>query len=217
MSHFEELQKKIQQFVGPQGLAIIQKALNQTNLDWEYLAKADILSRSMLSWLSSVLDNGTVKVQVPSTNISIDLQKNKDKYDGKITINGRDILVKNQDSVYIGTLITTLTEDNVTLSKAGFEFGEKIQPLVNQLVDKFHFETKKFNVLTKNVQAQCPDCKCQIHLKEIGSKLCMCFKALGKNNIHVLKKNDKYAISFGKNWTKDDIKLLMRVLDNALN
>jgi len=96
------------------------------------------------------------------------------------------------------------------------DLNKTIQILVDKHLDFLRKSTKL--LLNKSETATiCPDCQQGISIGDISSKLCICYKFMGNNSIHITK-NDKGGLTlhFGKKWDQDNIALFSKALKNKL-
>lgn len=217
-----KLQKSVQEFLGPTGLAVLQKALKQTDIGPEALDELmesmQILPRAVISWtfnLAKSLNDNTAKTSIPSTDYAISIKKTEGKYDFEI-IKKTEVVVA-QQSVELPTVILKILELNQSLDFVEKGFNENradLQKAVDFLVKKFHFDKSKITVtIAKNESSgKCEDCGQKLSIGENHQKLCLCFRFLGKS-LYV-KKNDKgdLNVSFSGKWDKQNIFLLMKSL-----
>ncbi len=96
------------------------------------------------------------------------------------------------------------------------ELNKTIQVLVDSHME-FLKKSVKLNLDKSEATSVCPDCHQGISLSTNASKLCICYKWIGNNSIHI-EKNDKNGLTlhFGKKWDKDNISLFSRALKNKL-
>ncbi len=215
------LEKKVQNFIGPQGLLILKKAIKQTNSDVNVLEELQILPRAVIAWAFNVaknLSNKTFKSDIPDTNYVLSIKKNNNKFDFELIQKTETVL--SQQSVELPAVIFKLLEVTNTLETVEKNFNnnlEDLQKAVNFLVAKFHFGNSVKVTLSKSeTQARCPDCGDLIRLDENHNKLCVCFRIL-KNHLYVKKnENGSLSVKFSDKWSKENIYLLMKSLKAKL-
>lgn len=224
MSHLTE--KSIQDFLGPQGLTILQKALRQTNSDPsnmpEYMNSLQIYPRALISWVYNIAKNmatDSYKAAVPSTEFVLSIKKNEKKFDFEL-IKKTEIIVS-QKSVELPSIILNLLQLTNSVDIVEKNFNDNmpdLQKAINFLVEKFHFDKNKITVrINKNeTNAVCEDCGQNIKIDENHQRLCICYKILGKN-LHVKKNEDSsLTVSFSGKWDKTNVYLLMKSLKAKL-
>lgn len=216
------LEKNIEEFLGPQGLMVLQKALKQTKSDpanmVDFMESLQILPRAIISWAFNIAKNlpdSGQKLSIPSTEYVLSLKKNDNKFDFEI-IKKTEVVVS-QQSVELPSVVLKVLElaSSLDFVEKGFNDNmEDLQKAINFLVEKFHFDKNKITVIiNKNeTSATCEDCGENIKIDENHKKLCICYKVLGKN-LHV-KKNEQgsLTVSFSGKWDKQNVFLLMKTL-----
>jgi hypothetical protein len=217
-----KLQKSIQEFLGPTGLAVLQKALKQTDVGPEALNELmesmQILPRAVISWTFNVaksLGDSAVKKTIPSTDYAISIKKNDKKYDFEI-IKKTEVVVA-QKAVELPAVILKILELNQSLDSVEKGFNDNLadlQKAVDFLVKKFHFDKSKITVTIAKSESsgKCQDCGQTLKIGENHQKMCLCFRFLGKS-LYV-KKNDQgdLNVSFSGKWDKQNVFLLMKSL-----
>lgn len=104
---------------------------------------------------------------------------------------------------------------NATINDKEPDFVEpqnkKGLPLKNFLEKRKEKKNKKYAiVLEKTESISCPDCGQRI-FNETGFSACVCLGDAGK--VHFKKtENNKVKLSFGKNWDKDNLEMLLEIL-----
>jgi len=211
-----ELEKKVQDFIGPQGLMILKKALKQTESDLDVLNSLQLLPRAVLSWAFNITKNLSGNVQnfnIPTTEYVLSISKNEDKFDFELTKKTESIVI--QKSVELPSLVLKLFEVTNLLDVIEKNFNTEandLQKAINFLVEKFHFNNTKVTINKHETVAQCPDCGENIVLNEEKQKLCVCFSFL-KKNLHVKRNiSGSLTINFTDKWSKENIYLLMKTL-----
>lgn len=224
MSHSTE--KSIQEFLGPQGLNILQKALKQTKADpsnmSEFMESLQILPRAIISWAFNITKNvssNVLKVSIPSTEYVLSIKKNANKFDFELIQKTQTVF--SQVSVELPIVIVKLLEvtNSLDIVQKGFNDNlEDLQKAINFLVEKFHFDKNKIMVtINKNeTNGKCEDCGQPLKIDENHQKLCICYKVLGKN-LHVKKnENGSLSVSFSGKWDRQNVYLLMKSLKAKL-
>jgi Zn finger protein HypA/HybF involved in hydrogenase expression len=220
------LEKNIQEFLGPQGLMVLQKALKQVQTDpanmVDFMESLQILPRAVLSWAFNIAKNLPLngqKMAIPSTEYVLSLKKNDGKFDFEI-IKKTEVVVS-QQSVELPSIVLKILELTASLDfvEKGFNDNvEDLQKAINFLVEKFHFDKNKITVtINKNETfGTCEDCGQNIKIDENHKKLCICYKVLGKT-LHV-KKNESgsLTVNFSGKWDKQNVYLLMKTLKAKL-
>jgi hypothetical protein len=216
------LEKNIQEFLGPQGLMVLQKALKQTKSDpanmVDFMESLQILPRAIISWAFNIAKNlptNGQKLSIPSTEYVLSIKKNENKFDFDI-IKKTEVVIS-QQSVELPSVVLKVLElaSSLDFVEKGFNDNlEDLQKAINFLVEKFHFDKNKITVIiNKNeTSATCEDCGENIKIDENHQKLCICYKVLGKA-LHV-KKNEQgsLTVSFSGKWDKQNVYLLMKTL-----
>lgn len=82
----------------------------------------------------------------------------------------------------------------------------KLGKFLNKKKEKFFKVT-----MAKSEVIQCPDCGFDI-FNETGFSGCVCFGEDRKSKITLIKTEDGVKISFSKNWDKENIEMLLKVL-----
>lgn len=222
----QSLEKSIQEYLGPQGLTILQKALKQTKADpsnmSEFMESLQILPRAIISWTFNVAKNlstNTFKAAVPNTEYVLSIKKNQNKFDFELIKKTETIV--SQQSVELPAIMLKLLEVTGSLDFVEKGFNDNfadLQKAINFLVEKFHFDKNKITVtINKNeTTGTCEDCGQNLKINEQHQKLCICYKVLGKN-LHV-RKNEKGSliVSFSGKWDKQNVYLLMKSLKAKL-
>jgi len=205
MSDTANYNQKIRELVGAKGFVALSKAivaLPDMNTDCinDYLKQLQIIPRGVSFWLSkslNLLPNGNnISLKIPTTELTLTVNRNvNNKFSG--------ILLEKSEQI--------------------LEFQEQDLPRVialclaaHNLFDENHIQYDKDDVSEIKLQKNhhtvaCPDCQEIIKLTPEHKKLCICYKFLGKNSLHIYQdKNDTLKVVFGSRWDKDNIALLLK-------
>lgn len=227
MSDIADYKKRICELVGQKGFASLTKAivsLPNVELDQldKYFTQLQIIPRGITYWLSKTLtdmakSSESVSLNLPATDLSLNVQKNnQNKFPGILLKNNEKLIdFDNYELPGVLTLCVipekTFDESNDIIEPS---LNKSLQRIVNVLVQSHCFKEKNIEVkLQKNEHSStCPDCKETITLNPDNKKLCICFKFLGKNSLHVYRdKDDNIKVSFSPKWEKENIALLLKV------
>lgn len=222
----QSLEKSIQEYLGPQGLTILQKALKQTKADpsdmTEFMESLQILPRAIISWTFNVAKNLTAnafKANIPNTEYVLSIKKNNNKFDFELIKKSETVV--SQNSVELPSIMLKILEVTHSLDFVEKGFNDSyadLQKAINFLVEKFHFDKNKITVTINKHEstATCEDCGQNIKIDENHQKFCICYRVLGKT-LHV-KKNEKgsLTVSFSGKWDKQNVYLLMKTLKAKL-
>lgn len=228
MSETMNYNQKIQQLIGPKGFVVLRKAVaGLPNLDItkadEYLQEMQIVPRSLCRWFSKSLNSlrktsdEFVSINIPATDFSIKIKKNqKNEFTGSfLGKNDTKIDFNNATLPHVIALFLTVSDNFDSEKEDQQELFKSFQGIINSFVDKHLFDVKNIEIqLNKNENsAFCPDCKELIKLDENHKKLCVCYKFLGKNSLHIYRDNhNNLKVSFNSKWEKENIALLAKVL-----
>ena len=219
MSH--KIEKNIQEYLGPQGVAVLKKALKQSDTDsdnWsEMVDSMQIMPRSVIAWAHNLVKNLTDSKEkfagIPGTEYVISITKKDNKFDYQIVKKTETVI--QESSVELPGVVMSLLK--VTDSMNNIEKAvdsEELQKAINFLVEKFHFTKDKISVTISKSEssATCPDCNQKIQLSTDKNKLCICFKIF-KNHLHVNKSEDgRLKVNFDGKWDRKNIFLLVSAL-----
>lgn len=213
------LEKTIIDYMGPQGVNLIKKALKDKNLDSanveQYLIDLQILPRAVLSWAHNAIEKAisTQKsFSLPSTEYIVNISKNGQKLSYSLVKKTETIITKSEVEVPEFVLdLFKLTKSFEQISD--FDADHTIQKAIDFFVKKFHFSNILSATIKKSeTETACPDCGQQIKIDENHQKLCLCFKIF-KKHLHIKKNTDgNYQLKFDGNWDKTSAYLLIKAL-----
>ncbi len=229
-------------FVGKDGVGILSKALERVFAESHYNASDLIKSlhlktRCLMAWLENISKNNVSLSQIPLTNIITETHF-KDHVlsfivNNKAVIHKREVsrfqMGNNIESVIemdnpslpeIASHLMNLEQYQDELDNSDFFNSSDLNKTIQILVDKhmdFMRKSVKLKLDKSEAQTICEDCGQNIALSTNSSKLCICYKFMGNNSIHI-EKNDKGGLTlhFGKKWDQENIALFTRALKSKL-
>jgi len=225
MSDTANYNQKIRELVGAKGFVALSKAivaLPDMNTDCinDYLKQLQIIPRGVSFWLSkslNLLPNGNnISLKIPTTELTLTVNRNvNNKFSGILLEKSEQILeFQEQDLPRVIALCLAahnlFDENHIQYDKA---INKSLQRIVNLLVDNHFFkhDVSEIKLQKNHHTVACPDCQEIIKLTPEHKKLCICYKFLGKNSLHIYQdKNDTLKVVFGSRWDKDNIALLLK-------
>lgn len=228
-------------FVGKDGVGILIKALEKVFAESHYNASDLVKSlhlktRCLMSWLENVTKNDTSFVQIPLTQVITDTMF-KDFtlsfVENKAIIRKREFsryglektteiveTIENPTLPEIASRLMNLEQYQQELNESEFFNSSELNKTIQILVDKhmdFMRKSVKLKLDKSEADTVCEDCRQNISLGTNSSRLCICYKFMGNNSIHI-EKNDKGGLTlhFGKKWDQENIALFTKALKNKL-
>jgi len=222
--------EKIEELVGNKGYCILKKAVlslpnvNKENTE-EYLEQMQIVPRGISYWLSKSLknlkdSNVPIILKIPSMEYQLEIiKKEKDLFCGRLLKNEQTIaFIDNKDMPNVlATCLSLESTFNESVFNLDTNLNKSLQKTVNLLVNNNFFPEKKIEIKLNKTEDKytCPDCQESIILNPEHKRLCICFKILGKNSLHIYKdNNENIKVLFSDKWSKENISLLLKALWN---
>lgn len=228
-------------FIGKDGVNILSKALEKVFAESHYnasdLSKSlHLKTRCLMAWLENITKNNISFSQIPLTQIITDT-KFKDYIisfvDNEAIIRKREHsrfgfekslevveTIENWSLPVIASYLMNLEQYQDELDSSEFINSVELNKTIQFLVDKhmdFIRKSVKINLDKSESNTVCEDCGQPINLSTNSSRLCICYRFLGGNSVHV-EKNDKGGLTlhFSKKWDSENIALFSRALKNKL-
>ncbi len=228
-------------FIGKDGVSILTKALTKVFAETHYNASdlvksLHLKSRCLMAWLENISKNNTSSSQIPLTQIITDTHF-KDFLisfkENQATIYKRENsrfgygnkvdpieVIENPTLPVIASYLMNLEQYQDELDGTEFVNSPELNKTIQVLVDKhmdFLRKSVKLNLNKSETETVCEDCHQSINLSTNSSKLCICYKFMGNNSVHV-EKNDKGGLTlhFSKKWDSENIALFTKALKNKL-
>lgn len=228
-------------FIGKDGVNVLSKALEKVFAESHYnasdLSKSlHLKTRCLMAWLENISKNNVPFAQIPLTKVITDTQFK----DYVLSFVEDKAIIRKRENSRVGfgnniTVIETIEKPSLPaiashlmnleqyqdeLDSSEFINSTELNKTIQILVDKhmdFLRKSVKLNLNKSETDATCEDCGQPISLGTNNSKLCICYKFMGNNSIHV-EKNDKGGLTlyFGKKWDNENIALFSRALKNKL-
>lgn len=223
---------KIRELIGHKGFVVLTKAivaLPDVNLEHinDYFTELQIVPRGISYWLSKTLTSLSKQddlsvLKIPTTTQILNIKKTEyNKFSGKLLDKEQLICdFLDQDVSRVIALCLTANDTNIKINTDHLSpMNKSLQRIINSLVNTHCFNDSLVEIkLNKNeTSTVCPDCKETIKLDVDNKKLCICYKFLGKNSLHIYKdKNNTLKVSFSPKWEKENVEMLLKAFQKQI-
>ena len=216
--------EKAKELIGQKGVVGLTKALagipdiDITKID-NYINDIKVIPIGISFWLSKTLNNlkkneNIENKKIPATEFFISLTKNdKNLFTGFFLKEEKKLCEFNEQDLphVIALCLTAGNFLNDSKNEKDNLLSKSLQRIINELVNEFHFYKKNIEIKLQKNETICPDCKETIKLTPDVKKICICYKFLGKNSLHVFRDgNNNLKLSFGPKWGKENISLFLQ-------